>query len=475
MKSVKIYLLIVLAILTACSEDVMDEINQNPNNPTAVASRFILTDVMTSTAFSITGADYAFYSSVFMELNVGIWGQMYNAEIRVSEPTSSTTYNNIWNAQYRNLYQLKLVIDKCSDGGNEAGNFYNLAIAQILSAYNLAMLTDLMGDIPYTEAMQPGVIYQPKIDKQEAIYAEVFTFLDGAIANLNKTTTFPSIGTQDLIYKGDKAKWIKAAQGLKARYTMRLSLKNAQYAKVVEFADASFTGIADELKYVYTGTTSVNPFSRFLQDRDNFGASQSLNNKLVLRSDPRAAKFFKPYTNVTTLNFAPNGAPEQRQKHYGLSGTTSTVAPTYLMSYHELQFLKAEAFARMSPAQTANAEAALIKAIEAAFIKVGLTAVAANTYYTASVKALFDANPLKEIMMQKYIASYEDEGIEAYNDYRRLLAMGNNLIDLSNTLSFPQRFTYGSSDVTTNPNVRDAYGDGEYVYTEKVWWAGGTR
>lgn len=477
MKSIKYYFLLIFVALASCSEDVMDEINKNPNDPTKVASRFILTDVMTSTAFSITGADYAFYSSVYMELNVGVWGQMYNAEIRTSEPTSSTTYNNIWNAQYRNLYQLKIVIDKTSEGGDEAGNFVNLGIAQVLSAYNLAMLTDVMGDIPYTEAMKPGIIYQPKIDSQESIYAEVFRLLDEAIANFGKTTTFPSLANQDLIYKGDKAKWLKAAQGLKARYTMRLSLKSPKYAEVITLADASFASAADELKYVYNGTTSVNPFSRFFQDRDYFGASASLNAKLTARNDPRAAKFFVPYPPATTLLFAPNGTPDQAQKKYSISGLTSKTAPTYLLSYHELQFLKAEAYIRLGgAANIVLAEAALIKGIEAAFVKVGLTADAANTYYTANVKALFDANPLKEVMVQKYLASYEDEGVEAYNDYRRLNAMGNTgLIELANTKQFPQRFTYGSSDVTTNPNVRDAYGDGSYVYTEKVWWAGGSR
>jgi hypothetical protein len=461
--------------MAACSEDIMDSINENPNNPKKVASKFILTDIMTSTAFSITSADYAFYSSVYMELNVGIFGQMYNAETRVSEPISSTTYNNVWVNQYANLYELKTVREKCSTGGDEAGNFYNLAIAQVLTAYNLAMLTDVMGDVPYTEALQPGVIYQPKIDKQEALYTEVFKMLDDAIANFAKTTTFPSIGTQDLIFAGDKAKWTKAAQGLKARYLMRLSLKTPQYQKVIDAATASFASAAEEFKYVYTGSNSVNPFSRFLQDRNYFGTSKSLNDKLVARNDPRKAKFFKPGGTLTVINIAPNGTPDPKQNFYGVSAYSSTTAPTYLMSFHELQFLKAEAYARITPVQTANAEAALKLAIQAAFVKVGLTAADATTYYTTSVKALFDANPLKEIMMQKYLAAYEDEGIEAYNDYRRTVAMGGALVDLANTLQFPQRFTYGSSDVTTNLNVKSAYGDGSYVYTDKVWWAGGTR
>jgi hypothetical protein len=81
-------------------------------------------------------------------------------------------------------------------------------------------------------------------------------------------------------------------------------------------------------------------------------------------------------------------------------------------------------------------------------------------------------------MNQKYLAFYEEESVEAYNDYRRLKAMGDNVINLENPLNttkFPLRCTYGSSDVTTNSNVANAYGDGTYVWTENVWWAGGTR
>ena len=277
MRTLKLYSLILfLFALSACSEDIMDKINENPNNPSEMASRLIVTDVMTSSAFNVTSSDYAFYTSVYMELNTGIWGQMYNAEIRLAEPTNASTYNNSWRSQYYNLYHLKLIIDKCSTGGNEAGNFQTLGVAEVLKAYNLAMLTDLMGDVPYTEALQPGVIYQPKLDKQQALYTEVFRLLDDAILNLGKTTAFASLGTQDLIYGGNSARWIKAAQGLKARYTMRLSLKSPQYSKVIEYANASFANAAEEFKFVYNGSSAISPFARFLQDRNYYGVSASL-------------------------------------------------------------------------------------------------------------------------------------------------------------------------------------------------------
>lgn len=40
---------------------------------------------------------------------------------------------------------------------------------------------------------------------------------------------------------------------------------------------------------------------------------------------------------------------------------------------------------------------------------------------------------------------------------------------------FPKRFGYGNSDVSISPNVKAAFGDGTYVYSEDVWWAGGNR
>ncbi len=465
----------------SCSEDIMDDINRNVNDPTQVSSNLIITDAITRTAFTLTGSDLAFYSSVYIEHNVGIWNQHYNAELRAGEPVSSATYNNSWNSAYRNLADLQVIIKKCSTGGSEEGNHHTLGIAQILTAYTLALLTDMWGDVPWTEALQPGVIFTPKLDKQEDIYAAVFQSLDNAIENLGKTTTFPSLGVQDFIYAGNKDRWLQFAHGLKARYTMRLSHKTPNYANVITFANLSFASAAQQCRYTYNASTTFSPFFRFFNDRNHFGASTSLNSKLVARTDPRASKFWVKNPNFATFQLAPNGSPLQVQGRYAISAISTNTAPTYLLSYHEIEFLKAEAYVRLGgAANLALAETALRNAVSAAFQKVniGLTAAEATAYFNANVLSRFVANPLEEVMNQKYIAFFEEEAVEAYNDYRRLTAMGNNVITLSNPLNaanFPHRFSYGASDVTTNVNVREAYGDGTYVYTEKVWWAGGTR
>lgn len=482
-KLINISLAAILTLtIVSCSEDIMDDINKDVNNATDVASRLIITDVMTSTAFNIVGSDLAFYASVYIEHNVGIYGQFYNAEIRTGDVYSSTTYNNSWDALYRNLLNLKTVISKCSEGGSEEGNYITLGVAQVLAAYNLAVLTDLFGDTPWTEALQPGIIFTPKLDKQEDIYADIFTLLDDAIANFDKETLFPSLGTQDFLYGGSATSWKKFAFGLKARYTMRLSLKSPKYEDVITFANQSFTSSDEQAEFGYNGSSTVNPWYQIFLDRDYFGASQSLYDKLVVRNDPRSDIFWKVYPGTSgPLIFAPNGTPTQVQKYYSLSKLSEKTAPTYLLSYHELEFLKAEAYARLGgTSNLALADSSLREGITAAFEKVniGLTEIDARDYMKNEIRAKFNANPLSEILNQKYIAFFEEEALEAYNDYRRLIAMGDNSIVLENTKNdneFPLRYSYGSEDVTTNVNVRTAYGDGRYVYTDPVWWAGGTR
>lgn len=468
-------LAVLLLSLGACSEDKMDEINENLNDSKDMRSDYIIPDLITSTAFSVVGSDLAFYASAYIEHSVGIYGQLYNAEIRSSEPTSGTTYNNSWVTIYNNLGDLKTVIAKCSAGGEEEGNTRTLGIAQVLTAYNLAVLTDLFGDVPWTEALQPGVIFTPKLDKQEAIYNDIFKLLDDAIANLEKETPI-DLGDQDLIYGGDKNSWIAFANGLKARYTMRIAKGDADYQKIISLADESFTEIAEEAKFNYPENAS-SPFFAFLNDRNYFGASTSLKAKLSLRNDPRDTLFFKPVEGAIVL--APNGKPEQKQGVYSTSALSVKNASTYLLSYHEVQFLKAEAYLRLATPDNDKAKEALKKAVVAALSKANtkIDADDAADYFDNVVEGRFNAKPLEEVMVQKYIAFYEEEAIEAYNDVRRLKAKGENFIQLSHPEpnNFPLRFTYGSSDITTNPNVRNAYGDGSYVYTEKVWWAGGSR
>lgn len=485
--------------LQSCSEDKMDDINKNKNNPEFVESRFILTEVMTKTGFYVTGSDLAFYASIYTELLGGAHAQFYNAQERLGEPALSTTYNNLWNAIYVNLRSLKMVEQKCSEGGAEAGNYNALGVAQILKAYNLALLTDLFGDVPYSEALEPLKNPQAKIDKQEDLYKEVFRLLDDAVVNLAKESKYPSIGKQDLIYKnGNSESWIKAAYGLKARYLMRLSAKNPDYQGVIDNVNKSFANSIEDFNYQVPGVDY--PFYTVFQAREGMFSSKTYYDlmKRLDPEDPRLNDYFVKVgkENPTVVLVDHGGRVTQSQSTYspsGLSwGTSSDLAnatnAVYLMSYHELLFLKAEAQARLG---IPEANATLQAAVDAGYInkKQKFTYVRftpstdpnipdpENGYNRNLPKNLTGEELLKRIAEEKYLSAFEVESIEMYNDIRRWKAMGENLIELQHKdpTKFPKRFAYGNSDVSNNPHVRAAYGDGSYVYTEDVWWAGGTR
>ena len=90
-------------------------------------------------------------------------------------------------------------------------------------------------------------------------------------------------------------------------------------------------------------------------------------------------------------------------------------------------------------------------------------------------------------MIEKYIAFFgaSGESVEAFSDYRRMLYLNENYVELANPNNastseypkghFPLRLAYGNGDTNNNRNVNEAQGDGFFVYSESVWWAGGTR
>jgi hypothetical protein len=373
----------------------------------------------------------------------------------------------------------------------------------------------MFGDAPWSQAAlvdENGLpkFMNPKMDKQEDIYKGIHAYLDAAIVDLQKTDA-SAIGSFDLLYSGDKNKWLKLAYGLKARYTLRLlakaSNKNTELDKVLEYVSKSFSSVRDQAAFDIYDQTNLNPLFDFQWSRDGLAASESMAEKLIDRDDPRMRRVFidadwEQVEGPDADNYfmAPNGAPEQLRYYYNTSTFVySQVAPTMFMSYHELLFIKAEVLARKGEIEAA--EDVLRDAVLAAIAncEVGIEAAEnapdvnyygglyiftdpidddeAEEYFETSVKPLFDENPLKEIMIQKYIGFFgaSGESTEMYNDIRRLKALGENLIPLNNTNPFPLRLPYGNSDTTTNPEVKNAYGNGQYVFTEPVWWAGGSR
>lgn len=501
----------------------MDKINEDVNHAKTVQAKFILADVITSTAFNNIGGDFNTYSSVYVEHEVGTDNQLYRAEHRQNEPSAASTFNNVWDNCYSALKNARIIIAQCSEGGSQEGNTVTKGMAEVLAAYNSALIADMFGDAPWIEASlvdENGLPEKmnPKIDRQQGIYSGVMSYLDAAIADLGPTAkdvhATGGPGSNDLLYRGNKAKWLKLAYGLKARYTMRLLARSsnvtADMTSVLNYANQSFASVSDQAAFSIYDASNLNPLFDFQWSRDGLAASKSMADKLIERHDPRIGRVFVSADWVQMEGqddpdffMAPNGENEQIKYYYNTSAFVfSQTAPTLFMSYHELLFLKAEALVRLNriPEAQAVLKDAVISGIENTEANVAaamnaptvvynggltettnaITTTEAADYFDNDVLPLFTANPLKETMIQKYIAFFgaSGESTECYSDIRRMKALHENFVELKNPENadkFPLRAPYGSDDTTTNPDVKAAYGDGTYVYSEPVWWAGGTR
>lgn len=469
----KILALLLIAVFFAgCSEDVLDDINRDRNNASQLDARFMLPTAILKTAVETYAHDIAWYASVFVEHSAGTWGQHYTADRRTNANEASLM-NNAWNRLYTVQMILKDIRTKTAPDGPEAANHVLLGIAQVLTATNLAMITDMWNEAPWTEALQGAANYQPVYDQPQDIYADVFQLLEDGIANLSTpvpAALFSAMRTFDLLYghitdqTAYRNAWIRLAYSFKARYSMRLlNVDNQALANVAAAIPNGFAAAADQALFTRyeASATKYNPWVEFEAGRMHFSTSSTLFNLMNERNDPRMNEYFTTVGGVIVP--APIGEADQTQggiyskSMFTVWNATNQRRPTPIMTYHELLFIKAEMLQRTG----GDWQTALQEAITANF-----TYHAIPDDPVAYFNSLNLANPLQEIMTQKFIAMYEFEAIEAYNDYRRtgIPTMRNPQNEI---YGFVHRFPYPESEVSNNgANVPDID-----VFVNKVWWA----
>ena len=490
---------------TSCSENTMDDININNEDPAPekVPAKLQLTDAIMSTGFSTVSGDFAFYTSSLTEQNCGTGNnQLAKAELRNSiEWAASTTFNNVWDGTYGNLLNIRQIIEKIETEvpGNE-GQFDVLGMAQVLEAVNFGVMTDMMGDIPYSEALQGQANMQPKLDAQKDIYTGLIATLDKAIENLTKGQNLKNASSQDIAYKGDAKKWLAAAYALKARYLIHQLAVNPSVladakAAAQKAADLNFSSFCVN---GFTGDNSFdNPWSAFQWSRGYIASSKTVADLMTTYNDPRLYGYTHTFGvekgAYVIYDFKAHAPGDKAKAEESWSDGNAAWydlgnQPIHIMSKAELYFILAEAQLRSGEDATAAFQKAVASSVnevmgymEEIYNATGLTDFLTSSQSDVDAYVASLGTPdLKKVFEQKYLAQCIDEQVETYNDIRRLQAMGESYITLTNPMNtqsginrFPYRLPYGNSAVLGNPNVAKAFGDGFYIYTEKTWINGG--
>ena len=296
-KYISIFSVLLLMLFAfSCSDEIMDEIDTDPNNPTDVPISMLMSGCSAATPYWVTGTTLAWYSSIFVEQTAGAHGQMRDADRRAN--INSQLSENSWAFQIypRLLPDLKIIIEKGSEGGSEEGKWIDVGIAKILQAYTFLVSTDTWGRIPYAEATLGAENRKPAYDTQESIYAAMLALLDDAIADLQKDN-ISTTGGEDYIYGGDPDAWILAAYSLKARAYNRMSNIDA-------------TGsAADALAAAENG---------FASSDDDFSAAEAE----TVRSSSRdkhitvqAGRQRREWRDMINLSFERSSSPRRRNFH----------------------------------------------------------------------------------------------------------------------------------------------------------------
>ncbi|MGD1893979.1 MAG: SusD/RagB family nutrient-binding outer membrane lipoprotein [Cyclobacteriaceae bacterium] len=239
----KYSLLTLLIFSLAACEGLVEDLNDDPNNPSDAPAELIFTGVQLANATTHAGLT-ARMAAMWTGQMKGVdrqWGDfhVYNA--------GASNFTNMWdNIYYGTLRNSRIVLDKIEPLGVRVF----AGMTKVTQAHCIGNATSLWGDIPFSEAAQIEDFEAPLFDNQLDIYASLQSLLDEGIADLGTGIGIPASGT-DIYYDGDPASWIAVAYTLKAR----LYMDTKQYDLALQAAE---NGIAsfDGSMYLQHGTTN---------------------------------------------------------------------------------------------------------------------------------------------------------------------------------------------------------------------------
>ena len=474
MKYIKYKLFAFLLILLAASCSNFEEMNFDPNKPSNVPTSGLLTQAQANLIYNFNGelsqlgAQYVQYFS-----QIDYVDKSNYADDGIS------SFLNAYRSGLADLQEIIYLNEKESTKDNVViyGNNENqIAVANILQTWAFHNMTDIWGDIPYSEALQGDAgIITPKYDTQEAIYDGLIETLNDAVSSINVNPTIQLQG--DLIFNGDMNKWVKFANSLKLRIAMRLSEVNSSKADNL-INDADFDNVlSDNITFEHLATEAEgNPLyndNYVYAGGDYFAVASTLIDAMAALNDPRAAVYANPAENTGTIVGLTYGlAVGSNDSDFSLPGDAygGQTAPSIVMTTAEVLFIKAEAAQRgyISGSAAQYYQEAITASME--YNEIGADAIAT---YLAQPEVQYDeANWREMIGTQKWIALY-NQGIQAWSEWRRLdypvLSPGPGAA----ISQIPTRRAYSTDEYSTNiVNVTEAVErmGGSDLFTVKVWW-----
>lgn len=464
----------VVALAASGCDNGITDLNRNPNSPDAATPEYLFANATEAAVSRVFGA------GLHMDI-AGLWVQHF-AEHRYPQEDwyviSDGSVSGHWSGFYAGpLQDFQEAIALSVDAGRPNA----AAEGRIMQSWTFSVMTDLWGDIGYSEALQgrtPGSGNTPTLDPQAAVYDGLLTTLAAAQSSFTGDGR-GLLSTADLIYAGDTAAWRKFANSLRLRLAMRLSAADPAKGSA-EFADALadgvFTSNADNAKLEYIeGSSNVHPIFSYERDRDDHSVSATIIDTLqsLAYLDPRLPYYAKTTAAGTYVGMPNAGTDEPALDEVSHIGAyfSDAGASAHLMTYAEVLFLQAEAVERTWIA--GDAAALYAAGIRAAMEQLGIASGDIDAYLArAAVQYAGGAAGLQQIALQKWIALFGNS-VEAWSEWRRTgmpeLQPGPEAL---NGGLIPVRLPYPQRELSLNgANVQEAIDrQGGASLNDPLWW-----
>jgi len=474
MNKIKIISLVALIFgIISCGKD-FDDINIDPNNPSAVPVEYLLTAAEKDLAAVTTGFYIEPLLAQYFSLN------NYTEPSRYLLPPPYSNMGYFYAGPLKDLKEIIEVVSTSADAGSPKSQ-NQIAIARVLMAYAFHNVTDIFGPVPYTDALLGDQNRTPKWDSQKDIYFGILQELNAAVAQMDESAG--SFNSGDIIFHGDVGKWKKFARSLTLRVAMRMSDVEPATAQAEVEAAAAFamSGNGDNAYFRYLpGQPNNNPWHqwRVLGGDANIGVSNILIDKtLKPLADPRLPFFADERVNGggyigrpfgQTSEVAASEYPDEYSQPSGAAAVRSGIPfkptdvaspefPAIFMRYAEVCFLLAEAKERGWNVPGSSAKEWFDAGITASMNEWGVSDPAVIAAYLAQDSVDYDKAPggwKQKIGVQKWIAQYM-QATEAWTEWRRLdfekleLPVGGALMDLGGKPA-PSRLLYPANEQTQN-------------------------
>ncbi|MCS3555454.1 MULTISPECIES: SusD/RagB family nutrient-binding outer membrane lipoprotein [unclassified Sphingobacterium] len=440
--------------------------------------------------------------------------------------------NELWENYYRALISLRQIDKMISDSPDKA-KYQNIqAMSNIIKAYKTLRISDIFGDIPFSEAGLANLgptNYAPKFDSQKSIYESQLNELKTAVANLTASSDQISIGSSESLFNGDIAQWKKFGNSLRLRYALRMNDANAS-AAVPHVQEALTLPLLENIENVgltpsvqgFTGEWREWSFHAGLYLRMGSTAwnmlSDSNNPAGTGIIDPRAKIFFEtnaknewaPKEQNTAVSDGGEPYNRRRDEDWSNKGAGNLLSnfnyyfgrdkniPELIITAAEVYFLKAEAAAKGvgRTASLADAKTQYENGVKSSInfwtsmaikssvwkenkpsampTNAELNAVLANPKVIFST-SLSTENALKLIYAQRWLDNfrqpYEAWALTRQTDATPKSSKDDNLYQ--SQFGFIKKLNYADKEYQYNgENTRNATGKltGEAWQKVKVWW-----